>query len=545
MADRAAVRTAMVGASAGLRPVEAVEGDAVNVTSNPDAIRRLRRVLSGGGLPDVYVTNGSPVQIERVSGTPALAVDEDAPLPIRATTITGAHLALILAHEVVLNKMTPTGWQEWTPPQSVLSAVLAGAEWPGLPVLAGIIGTPIVRPDGSLLQEPGYDRRTGLYLAMKMPFEPIAPTPTPEEVEAARRFVFDDLLGDFEFESEADRANYLGLLLTPLLRRYLRSRTPLGIISATMPGSGKSTLTALVGLLAGQKVLPWADDDAELRKQITSAFELEAGVVVFDNLDEGTVIASPILANLMTSAEWSDRILGGSRIGSWPNERLWLANGNNLRVGKDIASRSVLTRLSPRAPHPEQRSGFTIPNLDGWILEPANQAKVLRGLLVLVVDWTASGGQRDHSLPPMRNFTPWAQGIGGLLAHHGVKGFLTNIDDLRATDEHDQKWAGFLHRWLTHHGGVTPKRAREIFESAVIVEHGGHEQDPWDGLFITSDRGGRPRNAVQLGQWLKSHDGRFHGTLRIRSKFDTHTKITSWYVESFADPDKQARGEDK
>lgn len=518
-------------------PGAAADKPGIRVISNPDGIRRIKAALMAGDLPDTYVSDGAVVHVERVSGTPAAAVDEDSPLPVRATILTGPHLASLLAHHCTV-EMLGKGmvWQEWTPPQQVLSAVLAGSEWPDLQVLVGIVGTPVLRRNGTLLQAAGYDPATGLYLAPKVALPMIPERPIPADVKAARGFVLGQLLGDFEWESPADLANYLGALVTQLVRRYLGSLTPLVILSATMPGSGKSTLAGLAGLLAGQKTLPWADDDHELRKAITSAFTVEAGVVVFDNLDEGAKVGSPILANLLTNPVWSDRILGSTRMGSWPNERLYMVTGNNLQVGGDIRRRSVLVRLSPREPDPEARGNFAIPNLDTWILDPANRALVLGHLLVLVLDWIAAGALRDRKAPGMGQFTPWAQGIGGFLAHHGVEGFLGNLDKLRESDEDDQKWAAFLAMWRKRFG-ARQVRAREVFDDAAIDTTHGFELDPWDGMFISSPRGVKPRNAPQLGQMLKGHDGRFHGGLRLRSVFDTHSKVMAWWVEEYT-PDQ-------
>lgn len=524
------------GPDAATSGVGTVARPQILVVSEAEAIRELRSALGEQTLPDVYVSDGRPVHIEKVSGTAAHLVDEDAPLPVRASPLTGSLLTFLLAQHAELTMLRPNGAAgEWAPPTKVTSAVLASAEWPGLKPLAGIIGMPVIRRDGSLLQEPGYDPASHLYLSPSVDVPAIADDPTPAQVEQSRTFVFDTLLRDFEWAGPADRANYIGLLVTPFLRRHLRCMTPLGIVSATMPGSGKSILAGLIGLLAGQKTLSWADDDRELEKVITSAFTIEAGVVVFDNLEEGTAINSPILANLLTNQTWSGRILGASRIGSWPNERLWLATGNNLRVGGDIASRSVLVRLSPRAPHPEERDGFRIPNLDEWLTNPANRAATIRHLLVLILDWTLVGSRRDTTLPNMRQFTPWARGVGGFLHHHGVKGFLTNLDELRATDDDDVRWAAFLSKWQSKFG-AKPVRAAEVFEDATLDTAERVQFDPWDGAFITSARGGRPRSVVQLGQWLKGHDGRFHGELRLRSAMDTHAKITLWWVEKYDPP---------
>jgi hypothetical protein len=64
-------------------------------------------------------------------------------------------------------------------------------------------------------------------------------------------------LGDFEWEDEASRANYIALMVTPYLRRPLKALAPLAVISASAPGSGKSLLSGVIGLLVGQQMVPW------------------------------------------------------------------------------------------------------------------------------------------------------------------------------------------------------------------------------------------------------------------------------------------------
>jgi len=324
-------------------------------------------------------------------------------------------------------------------------------------------------------------------------------------------------------------------MVTPLLRRPLKALVPLGIITASMPGSGKSLLSAALGLLVGQQVLPWpADDDAELRKAITSVFTAAAGVVVFDNLPEGEVIASPVLANLLTNPVWSDRMLGANKVGSWPNDRLWLATGNNLRVGGDIASRSVYVRLKPTAPHPEQRTGFAIPDLSGWLKNPDHRAELLWRLLVLVADWAAAGAPRDTTIAAMRDFTPWAHGVGGLLAHHGIAGFLSNRGALSAMDDEDRKWAVFLAAWLERLG-PDPVKTKTVLDTAAVHRDPvtGRDVDPWDGDFITDPDGRRPRTPQKLGQLLAGQVDRFHGDppLVLRTVTDSHNKSPFYRVE--------------
>ena len=376
----------------------------IEAPSGPAAIRALREAINAGKIPSTYVSSGRVVAVEKVSGTAgAAAGDEDSPLPVTASEVRAPELAALLAEHTYTYRIrsrktadggTETYEEEITPPTAVLNAALAPKEWPELRPLLGIVGAPVLRPDGTLLQQPGYDPATCLYLASKVPLDPVPAEPDSGQVAAARDFLLTTFLGDFPWVSEADKANYLGLLVTPILRSYLRTLIPFGVVTSTMPGSGKTILTCGLGMLYGQRVLTWTHSDEELRKAITSVLADPVGTIIFDNLAEGTVIDSPVLARLITDRTWADRLLGGNKTAAFANDRVWTATGNNLRLGGDMRTRSVLVGLNPDMPRPEERTGFQIPDLDQWILAPANQRQVLWHLLVLVADWTRSGAPR-------------------------------------------------------------------------------------------------------------------------------------------------------
>ncbi len=515
------------------------EARPVKVGTGPETIRTLKRELTEGLLPDTYVTNGALTNMETVSGGLAGAADEDSPLPVTASIINPSGLAGLLAeHAHVYRRKVrknaagdPEEYdEECTPPREVLSAVLAGKTWPGVPALRAIIGAPVLRRDGTLLQEPGYDPATGLYLATKVDLPHVPEQPSAAQVVEARSFLLGQFLGDFPWSSPADRANYIALLATPILRHFTRSLTPFGLIDATMPASGKSILTAGPGMLYGQKVLTWPDEDGELRKSITAVFAEQVGVIIWDNLAEGTVIDSPVLAQLITQREWSDRQLGASRNVASVNDRLWMATGNNLQVGGDMASRTVRVHLDPNMPHPEARdqSGFGIPYLDQWITIPANQLTVLWHVLILVLDWTRNNAPRATGIS-MRQFTPWAQALGGFLTHHGIDGFLTNITDVRSSDEDETRWRGFLSAW--HERYSTDRvTAAQLRLSAEPMRLGSDVHDPWDGLFITTRTGKLP-NVVGLGRMLTGQNGRWRGEYVLRTEPSERGDRSVFYVE--------------
>jgi len=509
----------------------------IEIGAGPMTIRAVVEAIERGDLPETYVSDGRIVYVEQVSGSaPAGAGDEDSPLPVSASEVTAPLLARLLAdHTYVYQvKTRPAGKgaketyeEEATPPFPALAAALAGKTWPSMKPFRGIVGAPVLRPDGTLLQAPGYDNATGLYLASKIPLDQVPEAPTAKQVETARSFLLDEFLEGFPWVEDADRANYVGVLATPILRRYLRTLTPFVVYTATMPGSGKTILTSGPGMLYGQRVLTWTHSDEELRKSITSVLADPAGTVIFDNLAEGTTIDSPVLARLITDRTWADRLLGKNTTASYANDRLWAATGNNLLLGGDMATRTVLVRLDPKMPRPEERTGFAIPNLDAWILRPANQRSVLWHLLILVIDWTRQGAPRAQGIT-MRQFTPWAEAIGGFLSHHGIKEFLGNIENVRDIDDDNAVWTAFLAKWRT----VLGDKWQTTHELRLAADTPHMGSDPWDGLFLTDARGKLP-SEVSLGKRLKGHIDRYHGSYVLRSDLDRHSKVRTWRVEEF------------
>jgi len=509
----------------------------IRVGTAPETIRALTAAVDARIIPDTYVTDGAPVVVEAVSGAGEVtAGDEDVPLPLAASPLRPPLLASLLAEHADVrrpdvNKNNQPIDVEVSPPSPVLAAVLARRRWPGLPALRKIISTPVLRLDGTLLQQPGYDPPTGFYLATKTHLGPVPEHPTPDQVAEARQFLLDKFLRDFPWRSPADRANYLALLVTPIIRPYTRSLAPFGLIEASMPGSGKTILTSCVGLLVGQRVLTWPESDEELRKTVTTVLADQGGVVVFDNLTEGTVIDSAVLARLVTERTWTDRRLSTNAAATHPNDRLWLATGNNLRTGGDMASRTVWVRLDPDCPRPEARTGFTIPHLDTWILDPANQATALRHLLVLILDWTAAGAPTTSAVPTMRQFTRWAQRLGGFLTHHGVPGFLDNTEHGLELDDDAAEWQAFLTRWHHLHASA-PLTANELRAHAEL-DH-PTAPDPWAGTFPTTSSG-KPLSAKSLGRRLTGQLDRWRGTAVLRSVIDPHDKISRYWVQKQSD----------
>ncbi|GLZ36334.1 hypothetical protein Lesp02_85210 [Lentzea sp. NBRC 105346] len=519
---------------------------AIRIGGEAETIRVLTAALGQGALPDVYVSAGQLVHLSRVSGGASNAADHAhqaaaGALPVHAEPLTAPALAWLLAHHTFTHRRKKNrdtdAWEEVeaSPTKAALSAVLTTRYWPDVRPLTGVVTSPVLRPDGTLLQTAGYDTVTGLYYAPATAMPAIPAQPTKQEVSEALEFLLGKLLRDFPFVAPADRANHIGLLIAPILRPYLGCLTPFGLISATTQSSGKTLLAEIPGYLYGRKHLVWRkNDENELEKSITSALHSPAPVMLWDNLAEGTVVSSAVLAKLLTGPQWDARMLGSTGAGfEAVNDRLWLATGNNIRLGGDMATRTALVRLDPNDPHPDQRdqTGFGIPHLDTWLKQPANRVTVLRHLLILVMDWINAAAPRSGHT--MRQFTSWAGAAGGFLAHHGIDGFLDNLEDMREADDDDIEWTAFLARWHELHGDRRLK-SKVLCHSAEPELVNGQPIDRWEGTFLTDDKGRIP-SVKSIGRLLTGHVGRWHGNHVLRSVLDKHANALDYWVETNTD----------
>jgi hypothetical protein len=505
----------------------------IQINHEPDAILAITDAIRIRAIPETFVRAGLLVQVTEISGNDI--AEQSSAAQHAVTPISPDSLRRLLAEhaDVYKTKATKDGGTVAIPASPAVAtckAVLTATAWPGLPVLLSLIGAPALRPDGTVLQTPGYDAATGLYYAPQGAIPPVPDVPDVVDVRNARNFLVNLVLADFPWASPGDRANFIALLISPILRPYIGGLIPLGAISASDRGSGKTLLADIIGTLYGVTVRPWVPDDDELRKAITATLMGSSPVIVFDNVSEYDAVDAPSLAKLLTSPAWDDRILGRSEEARLINDRLWLVTGNNIKFGGDIAQRTVLVHLDPNCPRPDLRTGFLIPDLDEWLENPENRAKLLHALLVLARAWIVAGAPKaDHA---MRSFRRWARATGGFLEFHAIPGFLSNTSELEQQDDEAAQWAHFLTAWHERYGSAV-KNSTDLRQSAISV-FGVGPDDPWNGAFITRADGTLP-TATGLGKMLASRRGRYFGDVVLRGEFDRKKKTWFYHVEKLAE----------
>lgn len=235
---------------------------------------------------------------------------------------------------------------------SILAKIVTAFDHPALQPLGRVARRPFfqIEGGGALLGE-GYHRDKEVLVRIVEPWgrliDEVPAAPTLDDVKSALG-VLSGLLKEFEFESLEDRAAALAFLVTAVVRPAF-TKCPAFVALASEPQSGKSTLTGLSHILAGEK--PWTikfGKDAEANSKILiSALISGRSVIEFDNIGNGWDVNDPSLNRYITSEEYGDRVLQKSLILTFPTDRMIVLNGNGLTLSHDMASRSVIMNLDP------------------------------------------------------------------------------------------------------------------------------------------------------------------------------------------------------
>lgn len=396
------------------------------------------------------------------------------------------------------------------PVEAARRAVDAPEALDGLRALTGLTGTPMVRSDGSVLGEPGYDVQSGyLFLPGVGVDVPAVPDkPTPADVEAARVLLL-GMVADFPFATVDDRANYLGLLLTPLLRQVAPPSYKMFGIGAHQPASGKSLLAELAGIIHGSVMRSEVpEDEAEWRKQTFSILSTtSAPLVVLDNIMG--VLRSSVLAGVLTAGrDLTDRELGSSKTITVANDRVWVVTGNNLSLGGDLVRRTITILIDPDTPNPEQRTGFAVPDLRAWVVQNRNQ--VLHALLVLVRAWVAQG-MPEPERKQSDSFARWERVIAGVLEVAGIPGQFDAESGKRAAAGGDDEGLAQVLDVLHEKFGSGSWQVNEALElkgeagAGWVSEQRDWLPTPVLDKMARSEASGRKA----LGWWLRNRIGRW------------------------------------
>ena len=332
-----------------------------------------------------------------------------------------------------------------------------------LPKLERVLRSPVFDREGNLSVKSGYHK--GLEAWFQLDFKPpqTSSKPTKDQTERALEIIEKEFLGDFPFVDEPSKAHAIALALLPFVRPIIEGPTPLHLVTAPVPRTGKTKL--VISLALGTTgvpptMCPPSSDGEEWRKQITSTLLKHPQLVLIDNLPTGKRTDNSYLASVLTLDRWESRTLGTNENVNLPNDTAWAATGNNPSMTSELADRSAWIQLDPKVPDPSQRTGFRHERIEQWAKD--NKSKLCWAFVTLVQNWIAKG-KPAFTKRRLGGFEVWGQVIGGILDSAGVQGFLENRKTLKSrSDEESDEWGQFVSAWWSEFSS-RPVGVAEVF----------------------------------------------------------------------------------
>jgi len=457
-------------------------------------------LLLANDPPQIFVRSGQMVRLITQLDVPTIESLTDAS--------TRLHLYRAADWYAVYGKAT----KDSKPPHELARDILAKPH-PDIPQIDGVVTTPVFAADGGLVHQPGYDPVTRLWYHPVAGFDlpTVTMIPSAADIERARAWILDDLLVDFPFAQRSDLAHAVAGLLLPFARRMIDGCTPIHLMEAPAPGSGKSLLAELIWIVTlGRACEPTTitRNEEESRKKITAILQRGLPVVVVDNVTDG--LKSGQLAAALTADIWSDRILGQNTMVEFPNRATWLVTANNPALSCELARRCVRVRIDSGKEVPWLRTGFKHPAIRTWARD--NRGDLVWACLTLIQAWVAKG--KPPGSQTLGSFEQWSEVMGGILETADIPGFLEDaIAFYESADTEGAEWRAFVSAWWEAHGKrqITATELLQLAESHDLIG------------FATEGKSLRAQK-TKLGICLGRQRDRRFGDFKVAAEMDGHTK---------------------
>lgn len=413
-------------------------------------------VVNSGFLPDksaqawaaTYVSNEPPTIFNTSAGIARVNHRE-----ARWEIVNLKSARHVFARKADWLRATKNGLDPSDPQESVIDDMLQ-TQSPPLPYLKQVTSIPVITKEGRLVSDFGYDEESQIYRVRSANLAGInyGTNQNFASAEEAAKFIFDEALVDFPFGTQQDRAHALALMLHDFIRPQFSGPSPLFLLDKPLAGSGASLLaTALMypslGFSVPMKVFSRNED--ELRKQVTTHLYSGGGAYLMDNIS-GENIDSDVLASVLTSTFFSDRLLGGNVAVKLENLGPWIGTGNNPHFSGQLSRRFIRVRLVPDTDTPHLREGFRHSPLVPWLHE--NRELLVDACITIVLEWVNAG--RPHwKGTPLGSFEEFSRVVGGVVAHAGIEGFMSDMSYQRdSLDSETLQIRDLIQNWWEEFG---------------------------------------------------------------------------------------------
>lgn len=393
--------------------------------------------------------------------------------------------------------------------------------WPHVPILNGVVESPALRMDGTLLDAPGYDGKSLFFDPGATIFPQIPKEPTKADARAALDKLLYIVKG-FPFVDEASKSVAIAMMMTSLCRFAVRA-APMFIVSAPKMGSGKTLLAHLPSYIANGRppsLMSQPDSPDEERKRLLALLSEGSTITVIDNIERP--IKSDVLCTVLTEPLIRDRVLGSTRTVSVPTTTTWIATGNNIRVDGDLTSRCLLCRLDPACERPEERA-FTI-NLHETV--PRDRGELCVAILTIVRGYVAAY-QPDLGLTTYGRFEDWSLLVRAPLVWLGMVDPCDTRREIERSDSVHDALSHLLDAWFAVFG----EQIHPVSEIVALINSdmiGAYEELRQAVTNVAGERNGV--NTHKLGKFIAKYEKRIENGLRFEKFNDDERRVALWRV---------------
>src|SRR5262245_4795758 len=407
-------------------------------------------------------------------------------------------------------------WVDVDPPLQLVRMILVREQRWTIPRVGGIITTPTLRADGSLLATPGYDPRSELYLLPGLQLPPIPEHPTKEQAQAAL-VLLADLFAEFSFkDKQLDRSVALSGLLTALVRGALPT-APVLLVHADTPGTGKSYLIDLIAMVATGRLCPviTASKSAEeTEKRIGSVLLSGTSIVSLDNCTHD--LGGELLCQLTERPVVKIRILGRSEMPDCECRTAVYATGNNITFKGDMVRRGLVCNLEALTERPELREFQN----DALERAATNRGAYVAAALTIIRAYLTAGAPRVCG--SLGSYSAWSTMVRSPLVWLNEPGPITSVDSIRQEDPELSNIREFVGLWLAYALGLyTAYTTSRIIDVACMASAPNDDNPPALKQFLLRVAASRGNEGVvsaeRLGHWLRKISGRIVAEHRLIS----------------------------
>lgn len=458
----------------------------------------------------------------------------DEVLTARFERLNVPRLADIVAHHAVRFKkfsIQKKGWVDVDPPDRLIEQIIEMGHW-RFPSVVGIVNSPTMRPDFSLLTQEGYDPSTELWYKAsdKVKLPEIKEAPSREDGKQALARI-NKLLRGFAFDGEVARAAAVAGIMTTVLRGMLKEAVPIFVIIATEPRTGKTFLVELIAVIAtGHKPVPTAlaTTKEENEKRIETAALSGRPIMHLNNIENGMELQSQALAQLSTEGQLTIRKLGRHTEGLCDNRATTIfLNGNNISVSQDLTLRTVVCQLDAKREDPEKRK---------FEFDPIKQVRKDRGtyladVFTIVRAFKASGFP-EQSVHNVAGYETWSRLVQQPLVWLGMADPLGDMSTMRAVDTTAQTLTRLIEVLKKHFAAGQQFTVADCLRLAEEQETDARGRERYkrpdlrDIMIFHNKVDGK-----EFGSVLRRHRGRINDGWRVQIVKQTRNKTNLYRLE--------------